>query len=279
MSSTEADYGMIVSLLGTDALSTSDQQQLWNSTWPLLKMQGAPVDFEWPENQDEFSEQAVIKPHGLSYPPLIIQSRRLNTHEDPFYNQVSNVSFDDKSIEILYPFSENRPSTRCFIYRLNLRENYDSPIKTTTFRTPAPFDDDYGIKVLKSTADNIDSTDLRDFAIHSGARSPLVHMVRYSELLPINGGSGGYGASVSHGLPYAPMFFIFLENINPALTGDQDILPWTQIQSGGGGGVTVATATPTTISIKSSVNAFKVSFVVLKDPFNVQDGYNLDVVI
>lgn len=271
----EADFGMIVSLLGTDVDTASDQQQLWNSGWPLLKQNKEPIAVPDP-NAGVDSEASVA--HGLDYPPLIWTFSGV-ANEPQGYQLDPNTEFDATNIHSSYSYPPTGITRLSYVYRLDLTKDYTSPIKTTTFRSPTSFDDDFGIKILKSSAEDIDSKDLRDYAIHSGARSPLVHMVRYQALSPIDGGVGGYGCSVAHGLPYTPYFLIFAEIIDGSLIGDRPNGRWFQVYVGASGGVFVGETTNTTISFRSSVNAYKCTIVIFKDPFNIADGNNQSITI
>jgi len=95
---------------------------------------------------------------------------------------------------------------RYYIFGIDLETDFTAPILSSGTDTDTPTGStNFGIKVTKPGKD-VSSTDLRDFVIHSGTRSPLVHLVKNGDYTVWD--STGY-ISVFHGLGYAPFMFFY----------------------------------------------------------------------
>ena len=274
------NLGIKVTLPGVDANTGADQQLAFSSSWPILKQEGDPIIT--PQDITLGPSAEVTYAHNLGYPPLFLTAVK-TTVTDPPISQYEQIGQVDSTNLYIPPGggAGGDEDLKTWIYRLNLEQNYTSPIKQTSFRQPNRFINSFGIKALKEGRTDITSTDLRDYTIHSGARTPLIHMVSYGALEPINGGAGGYGRTISHGLPYAPLYLVFTKIIDYTLIGadPSDNGRWNIQGEVGSGGVVSLQATDTTITFKSSVNAYECTFVVFKDPFNAADGNNVEVVV
>jgi hypothetical protein len=172
-----SDVGFKISKPGYSALTAAGQNLLFSSGWPSL-----PIAYEItiPNPITSGSSFAAI-PHNLNFPPftmgwyyytdpsgIIGASNRFQVMADKtnFYmhgNQSGHA-----------PYSATKLKLRAFQIDLSKDINYQLA-PGDTFKSP--YDPDYGIKVVKA-GKSIDSKDLRDFAIHSRAQSPLILAVK-----------------------------------------------------------------------------------------------------
>jgi hypothetical protein len=78
---------------------------------------------------------------------------------------------------------------KVMIFAIDLSKDIDYTLAPgATFATP--YDNNYGIKMVKS-GKNINSTDMRDFAIHSRCQSPLVLAVKTQDTITPLAANGG----------------------------------------------------------------------------------------
>lgn len=189
-------YGIKVSQLGYDVQTAADQNLLFSSSWPLIKI--------------AFTDSVSIPagttktiPHNLGYPPL-------------FFSQCLDVTLTNTSIQTtvdsnnLYITSGASGSTtvRYYICRNPLNINYQA-IDNVSVQTAdtVTYDPNFGIKITKPNKD-MSSTDLRDYTVHSGTRSIMVEAIVYGS---ITGGSQLPGGSINtifykSPLPYSALF-------------------------------------------------------------------------
>lgn len=237
---------------GFDVGTAIDYLQTFNANWPLLKVQDSGV----------FTGAVT---HNLGYPPFhfiarsngsIDQNAGLN---DNF--GVSTTQLDRTTVVASNP--------RYFIFRLDLTSNFTATTipGSTTQGTQS---EDYVFKVTKPGADT-SSTDMRDFALHSNTRSPLIHMVDHGAMSNTGGGLGRE-RTVNHNLGYVPFAFVFIQPGPNALGYDQTrycIIPPPIGVSSVYFSVSSTSVYVTSDSIDFSTN-HNVSVVVLKNPFNQQ---------
>lgn len=238
---------------GYNVKTAVDYLQTFNSSWPLLKV-GSTGNYTGPVN------------HSLGY--------------YPFYTMVSTFtpsSFDEfAGLSDTYGVSTSQlvrgsgsGSPRYYIFRLNLQENFTAPhIEGDT--SPLPSVDNYHFKISRD-GKSIDSTDMRDFSLHSGSRSPSVHMVN-NGLTTFNSSTNSRERTVSHNLGYVPTAFAFVKpgagSSAPGLNNNNYyILPPPIGVSGGYYEVNASNVYVNLDSFYFSANA-EVSIVILKDPFN-----------
>lgn len=182
-----ADYGVKGSVPGYDVKSVVDYLQSFNSSWPLLKV----------HETGNFSGTVT---HGLGYPPFFLMASPTLTPGavDEFaeeYGVDSNVLARTSGAD----------TPRYFIFRLDITTDFTAPVVTGS-TVKSTIDHDYGFKVAKPGKD-VSSTDLRDFALHSGTRSPMVHKVNYG---PTTNSGSALERTVNHGLTYTPTAFAFI---------------------------------------------------------------------
>ena len=181
-----SDYGAKGSTPGFDTKTTIDYFQLFNSSWPQLK-----VGLE--------GNASGTVAHNLGYPPF-----HFITRSDGRVDQTANGYGVDSSN---LARTAGVDTIKYFICRLDLTTNFDSPVISGGVGT-VEVDRDYGFKVAKDGKD-VNSTDMRDFALHSSTRSPMVQKVD-NGLMTNTGGGLGYERTVAHGLTYTPEAFAFI---------------------------------------------------------------------
>lgn len=230
-----------------DARTADDKDLVFSSEFPLLKEEATGV--------------LVASQLGTSNSYQTFFSHKLNYH--PFfliYNsngellQSTSWAVDDRRLYVLNPPSN--PLTqryRWVIYRLPLYDSFFSGVSDGV-SLPTSEPTNYVLKLAKK-GKSIHSTDLRDFTIHSRARSPLVHIVS-----PHYWKDGDTEHIVEHGFSYNPIVFGYGKTV--ALDGK------TTFISTGGQSQPFLDRRPGTLQILSSTSATtETSLVVFKDPF------------
>lgn len=198
--------GIKVSQLGYDAGDSGDQYLLFSSGWPLLK-----IAYTGTVTLDT-SKDNVIFNHNLTYPPFFImfnyttgksfmQGPRFRIADPRFYVTTSILGITGAGDGSLAP-----QNYRWYICRLPLDQPFTAPVYSLSNPAKGDRNQGIGLKVAKEGAD-INSTDLRDYTIHSGTRSPMVHSVT-AGLMP-QVGSSDYELTWINNLGYDPMYFSF----------------------------------------------------------------------
>lgn len=164
-----------------------DYLQSFNSGWPLLKVGMTGV-----------YSGAVT--HGLNYPPFFITTWSFV----PGGPDVFSRQFGVNTTQLIRGAGSETP--RYYIFRLDLSTSFTAA-QISGSTTASVKNDNYVFKMTKEGKD-ISSTDMRDFSLHSGTRSPMVHMVRPGSMGVV---SGGWGATVNHNLGYIPEVFVFIK--------------------------------------------------------------------
>ncbi len=152
----KADYGIKIAKANYDALTAADRDLLFNSSWPSVQIVRV---------KNVVAGEAV--PHGLTFPPVAFMLGGA-TAETIMYGQ----DVDDTNV---YP----RVSGSMVIYNIDISTDVEYPY-TDTVSVNTTYDPDYGVKMVKEGGD-IDSTELRDYILHSRCGSPLVLAVKTQE--------------------------------------------------------------------------------------------------
>lgn len=199
------DFGIKVTQPGYDTETAPDAKLLFSSSWPLLKT----------EKDNSYTITAdidqVIYTHNLGYPAAFF----INDGTGGFAtsNPILNQNIGVNSIELKFAGGSGLtlPLTiHFYIFRLPLNKNFKSLATNISTELSDPTVQDWGIKIAKEGKD-ISSSDYRDFAVHSGTQSPMIHEVTNDIVQDINGGGQGIWAVVSnHNLGYYPLFFPFV---------------------------------------------------------------------
>lgn len=159
------DYGIKISKPGFDATTAADADLLFSSSWPSL-----PI-----ANEATFTGQSssFTFEHGLGFPCFAIiweiTSAGLSSQR-----YLTRTRTDSTYVYIDSPTSTNSYHVKC--YNIDLSTSVEYPLLNTS-SVDRPYDPSYGIKIAKEGED-IDSSDLRDFILHSRAQSPLVLTVQ-----------------------------------------------------------------------------------------------------
>jgi hypothetical protein len=177
--------GFKISKPGYDARRTAGNNFIFNSSWPSL-----PIAYEITITNPITSVNSPVAtiPHNLKFPPFTMAwaygpdesgltgnaGRRIIPVVD-----ANNVYLTASGLSTP-PFTATKIKIRCF--QLDLSRDMDYVLAPgDTFNMP--YDNNFGIKAVKPNKD-INSTDLRDFAIHSRAQSPLILAVKTEKTIP-----------------------------------------------------------------------------------------------
>lgn len=248
------DMGSKVSQMEKDVRTAADQDLLYSSSWPVLRT----VRYGRSTTsviQDGTVEVANCFDHNLGYTPLFI-TFSANAYNGEFSRERLLLYVNDESAAIIVPPAA--PGTTLtfdfyyFLFAVDITENYTSNVFKTTTRN-ATKDNDFGIKVSLRDRD-INSTDLRDFSIHSGTRSPMVHSINYGQ-------PSGTSFITTHTLPYKPLFYSYLN------TGAEYLGKTNWFVNVNNFAATVAT--DSSIVLEGLLSTYYCSTVILKDPFEV----------
>lgn len=201
MAVSSKDIGVKISNIGWDVKTAGDANLYFSSSWPLLKI----------EATDMSTTGAVIN-HGLQYPPLAFAWTPTDGLSTCAVNSSTMTIPSAPSITT---------SCRYFIFRVPLNVAYQSPVVHAPLTQPGTADHNFGLKFVKRGKD-LGSNDLRDFTLHSSARSPILHAVLAQKIGQIGEGdfSAVNGIKWTPDLPYRPVYFGFYssngENYVPA---------------------------------------------------------------
>lgn len=199
------DYGAKVSQRGYDVNSAPDFKQLYSSSWPAFTIL----------EQGSFSVSPgdVVTSHLLGYYPafLIFHSGESalglgSAGQAHMIDGFNASSFGMSTTNLQYSSLAGEDiDGYYFIFQHNLEESFVSPnvVTGTISDNPDSVDKDYGVKVAKAGAD-VSSTDLRDFALHSATRSPMIDTVTTGTKA-----AGSTPIVVTHDLGYEPFPLVF----------------------------------------------------------------------
>lgn len=198
------DFGVKVSQRGY-GVDTKDFKLLYSSAWPLLTIL----------EQGSFSNKApgsTLVAHNLGYNPmfLIFHDHQNSTDYSNGIGAAGQVHMIDGFNANVFGINDSvlgyastatgSRSGYYFIFQVDLEDDYTAPnVNTGTISdSPDSQDKDYGIKASKDGED-VSSTDLRDFALHSATRSPMVDSVTTGTKA-----AGSTPITINHSLGYAP---------------------------------------------------------------------------
>ena len=245
------DYGIKVSQGGFDALTCPDYKLIFNSSWPLLN-----IVTQFSANVTALAA-ATLYTHNLGFIPMFLvweldgSGGYMLANNDTY-----GIRATTTAITTLGGSTTN--TLKIMIFNLSLTTTYTAPtIYTTTDSSTAVRNADYGMKVSKDGYD-VSSTDFRDFIVHTGCRSPMVHTVSAQ---PDQTGLRTY--TITHNMGSAPMAFAYLRTTAaPTLARLCDIGP----ESGSG---VVLNSSATTVTAQITLSG-QLTIVVLKDPIFIE---------
>lgn len=256
-----SDFGVKLSLPGNDIETADDTQLLFNSEWPNIKI------FKNIHVQGTFSttpQNIIIYNHGLGFVPAVIPYNLGLTGQRTDVAEIiaTNINTDNQNIYFAFQGSGSTLTLdiRLSILYLDIEQAFTAPVVQTGPSAAAKPDPNFGFKISKNNKD-IGSTDMRDFILHSSARSPMVHAVVPGVIPGQPPGSGNF--SYTHDLPYNPMFFAYVNQPAIGLGTGAYFLQ---------NGFFDVQTTGSTITLVNNLNGAPVSIVILKDPFQITDN-------
>lgn len=268
-----SDFGIKVSQPGKDAPDAGDQDLLSSSSWPNPKIifNGRITATTEEIVQPTVSWGKVLK-HNLGYVPFFIHyipNDQFDAVQGTFIFR-NLISADKNNIYIgatsggaaQLPFDVG-----LIVFAIDIEKNFKTPSIDVGSSSTSRGDENFGMRLTKQKKD-IDSNDLRDYLIHSRTRSPMIHEVING--FPTESASLGKDFVYGHDLPYDPMFFAYIQ---PG-PGRSLAPPYAYGLVNGFAGVSTSGKT---IRINQQAGAgYKVSLIVLKDPFIIDDN-KLDI--
>jgi hypothetical protein len=145
------DVGVKLAQPFSDVLTAADSSMIFSSAWPSLAVAARGVT----DGSGKFA-------HNLGFPPLTLG----------WSGSPASMKFPD--FDNTFAYAPTGTFVACF--DIDITKDVDYPY--TALAGPSyPYDPNYGIK-MTIEGRNIDSTDLRDFLLHSRAQSPLVLAVK-----------------------------------------------------------------------------------------------------
>lgn len=280
------DIGAKVARVNVDVNTASDDQLLFSSGWPTLK-----IAHEGRVTVDAASDHTIVT-HGLGYAPAFMVYRVSgNTSELTSYGTVFDGSAIGKlgvnSTELKYFASGYGSGDVTFYYRVfaqPLTEDFTADILNTTPDVTSPLGyttESYGLKISKEGKD-VYSTDLRDFVVHSGAASPNVHLVGHGVPFEAAVVNPGVQFRVDHNLGYKPLV---LNYIDYGANSTEYPSGWFFMLGGNGGPSYIRSYVSTTQAtieedyslIGAGSPTSNCAIIVLKEPFDTVNGYSITV--
>lgn len=243
------DFGAKLSQPGYDVNSAGAQDLIFSSSFPTLKEAASGI-----VTGKSTSVPYAVFEHNLTYHPFfLIQINKASGSEMDVNN---NFWVDDNK---LYFGDTNAYSYRWTVYRLPLYKDFQATALDQGTSVSGGVDNNFGLKFTKDGKD-LNSTDLRDFTLHSRGRTPLIHQVSTKDWI-----QGVTEHTVYHNLTYIPLAFGF--NFGRHIVGGVTSFVTVQVfgspQSNPGINRGIDN-----ISIGSDVStSVKTSIVILKDPF------------
>jgi hypothetical protein len=179
--------GFKISKPGYDARRTAGSNFVFNSSWPSL-----PIAFETTITNPITSTSATATiNHKLGFVPFAIvwtygpdASGIATTTTRLFMNvDANNLYLNTTNLNLIQQATitaATKLTIRCF--QLDITKDIDYALAPgDTFNMP--YDPNFGIKVVKPNKD-INSLDMRDYALHSRCQSPLILAVKTQDTVP-----------------------------------------------------------------------------------------------
>jgi len=250
-----SDFGIKVSQVGWDVETAGDSNIYFSSEYPWLKIGLTNIIIL-------DSNGSITINHDFAYPPFSVAYNDNASDANGSYSSL--IIGTSSSLTVVF---NGMPNTkiRYYIFRLPLNKSF---ISSTTHLLPVTQgtpDHNNGIKFAKEGKD-ITSNDLRDYTIHSGTKSPLIHKVIYEPLgiLPDGNYQGIKGLEWINDLIYSPIYFAFIvkNNVFTPLNSIAQTIPKINFDGIDGGFIRGIV-----INDDNSTDEYG-CFVILKDPLD-----------
>lgn len=271
---------------GIDVKTAGDENLVYNSNWPLLKIykQGSFTQNSFPASTGSPQKIKVIN-HDLGYTPMFWWFANMDIKEwntttgafdtrTEFNGPVENFPATNSS-ELYYWFILQDVPVKIYyyIFALDITTAYQAPI-IKSGGVIGPRNNRTVFKLAKENAD-VYSSNLEDYVVNSLARSPMIHAVYPATVQTDASIPGGSGITFYHNLGYVPLFFAYVKlgtspDINTGFDGYELLRP-------DGSGASGFTVDEQKIQYFNLNIGRHISLVVLKDPFDV--AYSVDVSI
>lgn len=246
------DYGIKGSRPGYNIQDLQDYLQIFNSSFPHLKL----------EEYDDFTGTVT---HDLGYPPFHFIAK-----SDGRVDQNAGLVTDNYGVSstvLAKAFGSNK---RYFLFRQDIETDFDAD-SFSGGTTSTTGDDNFGFKLTKDGED-ISSTDLRDFSLHSNTATPLLHKISEGAMSNTGGGLG-FERTVAHGLGYTPIAFAYIKPGTNSLGLNSS--RWCIVPGSTGAAGAYYTVDATNVYVTADNSLFtgspRASVVVLKDPFDKEE--------
>lgn len=167
MSTQPQSYGIKIARAGFDVNTCADYEMLFNSAWPSIAIAGTDTSTFTSSGSGEISGTLT---HNLGFPPLTMSWVILNNAtETRIFSSVD----DNKAYIDYFALNDNTEYTIYTVfYNIDISQSAEYRYLPPS-AVALPYDPSYGIKVVKQFK-SINSTDLRDYILHSRAQSPAI---------------------------------------------------------------------------------------------------------
>ena len=190
------DVGLKITKPGVDADAAADNDLIFSSSWAAL-----PVAFET-ELSTTYSfgsiDNDMSAQHGLSITPFTQAWYSIDGGDtyrwSPFVAASSTGVYITGNPAGILPNDTGTIIFKVKAYNIDLTKDVDYAYTTNT-GLPKQYDPDYGIKIVKEGKD-IDSTDMRDFILHSRCQSPLILAIKTQDTKVPQENSGGESINI-----------------------------------------------------------------------------------
>jgi hypothetical protein len=259
------DVGILISQPNTSVESAADYQYLFNSAYPSIK-----VEYEESVTGTLLTSGNTILPsinHGLDHPPMTIMFTSLGGIMVDFrlayvdstraFSDTFNLASFSDPLNDGAPYSADQDVVfhfKCYNVPLDIEQDFE------LIKSPGgefPYDPDFGMKIVKEGKD-INSTDMRDFIVHTRCQSPLLLKVLTEE---------------SQTNPVPPYFDISYNNGNRGITwvfgyGKNPVDDWYRWAAMTSGSPPELNISGTTFTVNTAQAG---ALIILRDPLFAAD--------
>lgn len=249
------DFGIKISKPFRDAQTAADYDLLFNSSWPSL-----PVAYEGNVEMTITAAPVITSiTHDLDFLPFTMYWVMF---DDIVYDvQLASITSSTAETDFIdrtnYNLSSDKTATvhfKCF--NIDITVNKEYPLLRAT-GVDSTYDPDYGVRLVRQGKD-INSTDLRDYIMHSKAQSPAILSVVTEKDVQTSGGTTDIFQYVNEG-GYTAWCFGYGRD-----TTDQN--KWVAANLYGQSEPRLVLTNDTTFRLATSSTANGGSLIVLRDP-------------